>query len=453
VLPLVIAVVLLLLGLVLIAVRRSARPAIAADEDTSTSKVFAVFDRWPSLSLGVRAATRGRGAGALLAGAVLAVGAVSATAVFSASVVHFVSTPALYGWSFDAGVLVNAGYGPANLDAVRETLDRDEVEHWGLAALSGSLTVNGTSLPFVAPRPGFDQLMSPSTVVTGRMPFGNDEIAIGSRTADDLDVDIGDRVVVASPNGELEAVVTGFVVLPSIGPYQSDRTSLGNGVLLSQRTFESLLEQARDQTARSGAASADQFAGFVAIDLAPGVDVAAFMESIAEQLPGWDPYGLAPPVYTDPVRPATVVDVSAMRGVPMLLAGAFAVTMTASVVAGVAAGTRARRRELAIVRALGATPAQVRSSVRWHALTVVVVGLIVGMPIGVVVGRLAFNGLANDLGVAPRAFVPLLLLVVIVVAVLAVGLMSSFVPARRAASRRDAIEALRTQRVEARLAY
>jgi hypothetical protein len=348
---------------------------------------------------------------------------------------------------------VNYGYGPTNLDAVRETLDREEVERWSVAAMSGSMTVNGTSLPFVAPRDGFDELISPSTLVSGRMPRSDDELALGSRTADDLDVGVGDRVVVASPNGEREARVTGLVVLPAVGPYESDRASLGNGLLLSQSLFEALLDQARDQTGLSGAELADQFASFVAIDFANGVDARAFMAEIADQLPAWDPYGIPPPIFTEPVRPATVVDVGAMRGVPMLLAGAFAVTMAASVIAGVAAGTRARRRELAIVRALGGTPAQVRASVRWHAVAVVLVGLIVGMPAGVVVGRLAFNALARDLGVAPRPFIPLLLLVVIVLVVVAIGLISSFEPARRATSRSAAVDALRTQRVEARLVY
>jgi hypothetical protein len=260
-------------------------------------------------------------------------------------------------------------------------------------------------------------------------------------------------VVVASPNGEREASITGLVVLPAVGPFESDRASLGNGVLLSQGLFETLLEQARDQTGRSGAESADAFASFVAIDFADGVDAHAFMQGIADQLSGWDPYGIAPPVFTEPVRPATVVDVSAMRGVPVMLAAAFAVTMAASVVAGITAGTRARRRELAVVRALGGTPSQIRASVRWHALTVVTIGLVVGMPVGVVIGRIAFNGLARDLGVAPRPFVPLLLMVVVVAVVVAVGLLSSLVPARRAAARPVAVDALRTHRVEARLAY
>lgn len=450
-LPLIISVILLAVGLALSARRGAVRPAVGVDKTTAPRRGLDVLSRSPSFALGVRAATRSRGAGALLAGSVIAVAAVAATTVFSASVVHFVDTPALFGWSYDAGALVNAGYGPTNSEAVRASLDRPEVERWALAAMSGGLTVNGVSLPFIGPRAGFEDMIAPSTIVSGRSPHAADEIALGSRTARDLGVDVGDEVTVKTPNGERGARVSGFVVLPALGPFESDRMSLGTGVLLSAAFYEALLDQAENQTGKSGADLADQFAGFVAIDFADGVDPAAFMADIGDQLPGWGPYQEAPQVFTDPVRPATVVDVDAMRQLPVLLAGAFAVTMAASVVAGVASGTRARRRELAIVRALGGTPRQIRASVRWHAIALVAVGLVVGLPVGVVAGRLAFGAFAHDLGAAPRPFVPLLLVIVTVVVVLATGLAASVVPARHAVARRDAIEPLQSHRAEARL--
>ena len=49
---------------------------------------------------------------------------------------------------------------------------------------------------------------------------------------------------------------------------------------------------------------------------------------------GWDPFGVPPPSYAKPVRPATVVDVAASRRVPALLACVLALTMAVSVVTG-----------------------------------------------------------------------------------------------------------------------
>jgi hypothetical protein len=184
----------------------------------------------------------------------------------------------------------------------------------------------------------------------------------------------------------------------------------------------------------SGVELADRLGSFVAIDLAKGVDPAAFISDLGNGLKAWDPSGFPPQVFTKPVRPATVIDVSAMRRVPMLLAAALAVTMAASVVAGIASGTRARRHELALIRALGGTPRQIRASVRWHALSIVLVGLVVGLPVGVVAGRIAFGAFARDIGTVPRPAVPMLLMLLTAVVVIATGLAASVLPSRNVQS-------------------
>jgi hypothetical protein len=223
-------------------------------------------------------------------------------------------------------------------------------------------------------------------------------------------------------------------VLPTIGPLESDRTSLGTGAWLPAPFFESLVGQAEGQTGMSGVDLADRLGSFVAIDLAKGVDPSKFLGALGDDLKAWDPTGFPPQIFTKPVRPATVIDVSAMRRVPLLLAAALAITMAASVVAGIASGTRARRQELALVRALGGTPRQIRASVRWHALAIVLAGLVVGLPLGVVVGRIAFGAFARDIGTVPRPAVPLLLLVVTGVVVIVTGLAASVMPSRNVQS-------------------
>ena len=210
---------------------------------------------------------------------------------------------------------------------------------------------------------------------------GARELALGSITARDLGLHIGDEASVTTPRGKAKARVTGLVVLPSIGPFESDRTSLGTGVLVSAPLFETVV---------GDASVADGLSGFVGIDLAAGTDPAAFLADVRADLPGWDPFRVAPPSFAEPVRPATVVDVASSRRVPALLALVLVLTMAVGVVSGIASGTRARRRELAVLRAVGGVPRQVRASVRWHALVVVVIGLAVGLPIGIAAGRAAF---------------------------------------------------------------
>jgi ABC-type antimicrobial peptide transport system permease subunit len=96
--------------------------------------------------------------------------------------------------------------------------------------------------------------------------------------------------------------------------------------------------------------------------------------------------------------------------------------------------TRARRRELAVLRALGMTGAQVRAAVRWQALLIVAVAALIGIPLGVAIGRVAWSLLADRLGapidlVAPTAMLALTTAIAIVGAVIV-----SIIPARREAA-------------------
>jgi hypothetical protein len=394
----------------------------------------------PSLALGLRAATSGAGGRAVLAGAAVAVTAVTATVVFSASLVRFVDTPERYGWPFDAAAVVNGGYGQGDTEAIRTTLDRPEVEQFGLASLSVGIEIDGTTVPAIAARPGFEDV-SPVRVVRGELPDAPDELALGERTARELDVGIGDRVTVASTYGSVDVVVVGTAVLPAIGPLESDRTSLGTGAYLAAPLLEAMVEEDAEASALSVDEFADVITGFVAMDLADGVDADDFFAELGEEIDAWDSVTTTPITLSQPVRPATVVDVAAARGVPFLLAGALAMAMVVSVAAGVAGGTRSRRHELAVVRALGASSRQVRASVRVHALTVVVVALVIGLPLGIAGGRLAFGAFARDLGAEPEAAVPLLLLAAVAAGLVIVGLMAAVGP-QRAATRRSPLAAL-----------
>ncbi len=85
---------------------------------------------------------------------------------------------------------------------------------------------------------------------------------------------------------------------------------------------------------------------------------------------------------------------------------------------------------------------QLRASVRWQALTVVGVGLLLGVPLGLATGRLAHGAFADGLGVAPDPTVPLPWVAVVIVATIAVGLLAAAGPSHGAA-RVAAAETLR----------
>lgn len=382
------------------------------------------------LALGVRAAFRSGGAAALLGAAVLAVMTVLGSVVFSTNLSAVVSDPARFAWPYDAAAITGGGYGDANAHAVATTLDRPEVESWGIAAV-GAATVDGTALPFVAGRAGFDELRVP--VVDGELPAGPDQLALGATSAEQLGLAVGSSVTVSTANGEHTGTVSGLVVLPPVGPYMTDRAGLGVGMLLPAAFLEQFYAAAAEETGIAAGELADQTGSFVVINLVDGVDPDRFMSAIGDDLASWDTFGYQPFVHTGPVRPAQIADVAAMQSAPALLAALVASAMTIGLVLAVGLAVRSRRRELAVLRALGATGHQLRATLRWQGLTIVCIGLVLGVPLGVALGRITWRAFAGDLGIPETTAISIPWITVIAVAALIAGYVAGAVPGRIAA--------------------
>jgi putative ABC transport system permease protein len=90
-----------------------------------------------------------------------------------------------------------------------------------------------------------------------------------------------------------------------------------------------------------------------------------------------------------------------------------------------------RTRELGLLRAVGMTRAQLRSSIRWEAVLISVLGTVVGLGLGLLASYAlveALGGFGLDTFAVP---VPTLVIQVIIAALL--GVVASLLPARRAA--------------------
>jgi len=100
----------------------------------------------------------------------------------------------------------------------------------------------------------------------------------------------------------------------------------------------------------------------------------------------------------------------------------------------VLASVRRRRRELALLKALGMTRGQVRAVITWQTTLTLLIALAAGVPLGIAVGRWAWRGFAASLGVVPVAVVPVLLLAAGGAALIAAGNLLALRPATIAAS-------------------
>ena len=128
-----------------------------------------------------------------------------------------------------------------------------------------------------------------------------------------------------------------------------------------------------------------------------------------------------------------------IRGLPVALAVFVAVVALVAVGLGLVASVRRRRRELAVLKTLGFTRRQVRATVAWQASTVAAVGLLIGIPLGLLTGAFVWRRVTDELGVSPGLTWPVVGVVALVIAaVLSVNLVAA-IPARRAARTRPAV--------------
>ncbi len=380
--------------------------------------------RQPEIADGVGAAfASGRAALVPLAAAV-ALTAVVATVVFASNLGRVVDAPARYGWPWQLGVLTGAGYGDTDVHAVRSTLAPvAAVTSWNPIGVN-SATADGRPLPLLTS----DRAL-PLPVVSGRLPRHPGELALGRHSADALDVGVGGRVRlhISNDTPTRRVRVVGIVALPTVGQYSSDRTGLGVGGF----TVVSKAAQRRNTT-------------FTGVRLREPSDRDAVLASIRRRIPSWDAVGEPPTVFRRAVEPPEILNVDAMRAAPAILAGLLALAMLGALGLALTASVKARRRDYAVLRAIGFRRDQVGRSVRWQGLATMVVGVLVGVPAGVVVGRLLWTRFADELGIAPDAALPVALLALVAVAAVVAALLATWLPARRA-GRRSPAEDLATQ--------
>ena len=142
--------------------------------------------------------------------------------------------------------------------------------------------------------------------------------------------------------------------------------------------------------------------------------------------------------------PPELTNLKTVKTLPLVLV-VFLATLAGSTVAHVlAAAVRRRRHELAVYRALGFTRRMIRTVVQSQGTTIGLVGVLLGIPLGLAMGRLGWRWVADQVPlqfVAPFA-VGLTLLVI--PAAIALAVLLAVLPARRAARLRPA-EVLRTE--------
>jgi len=110
---------------------------------------------------------------------------------------------------------------------------------------------------------------------------------------------------------------------------------------------------------------------------------------------------------------------------------ALALTLVSSV--------RQRRRDLALLKTIGFVRGQSAAAVAWQSSVAALVGIVVGIPLGVVAGRWLWDLFARQIYAVPYPTVSVLSLVLVAVGTLVLANVVAAVPARTAARTPTAI--------------
>jgi hypothetical protein len=400
------------------------------------SKVVAVGAP-PSAVIGVRnALERGRGGASLpvgtaLFGSVLAVMALCATVVFADSLTHLTTTPVLYGSNYQLLFSTSNG-GPGNPTTWVSSLERDHSISGIMLAATGEVSIKGHDVIALAGKTVRGPMLL--STVDGRLPTGDHDMTLGVTTLHQVGAHVGSvlDVTLQLPTGGSRRApfrVVGTASFPS-----DAGGGLGTGSAFTMAGYlDAVCPPGRAQSGCRQAFAADQ--NFIV--LAKATSGPKGQRDIARYVARDDAIR--------PTIPTSLVNFGEAVNFPLILGFVLAVFGVATLLHLLVVSVVRRRREMGLLKALGFVNVQVGATVLWQATTVALVGIVVGIPLGIVVGRAVWNAFATNLGAVPVAAVPALAIAVLAIAVFVVANALAVLPALTSARKRSVGQLLRTE--------
>ena len=343
--------------------------------------------------------------GATLVAAIVAAGVTATAVTFAASLSRLLDTPALYGqtWDFETG---NIGP-PLPLAQVRGVTADPLFSDVGLGT-ARPIEIGGREVGARA----IDSVKGSiaPTVLEGRAPRRPGEMLLGAKTFDALHRDLGDVIVVHNGRRAVRLRVVGRGVLPA-----TKWNKLDEGAAFSFQDLKRI---------DPGAG-----ASLIEVRIASNVDRAAALRHLSLILKS----------PSEAVRPTDIGDFGGVEALPSLIIAVFVAAAAAALAHALVTSIRRRKRDLAILKTIGFTRRQVAAAVAWHATTVAAIGLLLGVPLGLAVGRFTWNVFADDLGVVPEVVTPVAVIAAVIPAGILLANLIAVLPGWNAARTRPAI--------------
>jgi hypothetical protein len=288
-------------------------------------------------------------------------------------------------------------------------------------ANQGNAAVDGTLVNLLL---AFDPLKGDvhPPLLQGRAPRAGNEIVLASKTMTILHKRLGQSVSVQGPNGRpIHLRIVGTMVAPSVGDLFTNAMDEG-GWVYGPAVREAVQQQLA--SAQGGDAEPPTVFNVFAVRFTPGTSAAAAVQTLRRQ------FG---PVVLRQIPAQDVVNLESVDRLPLVIS-ALVVVLGVATVGNLLIGTvRRRRRDIAVLKTIGFRRRQVAGAVAWQATSVSLLALVVGLPVGVAVGRWTWSLVASSVGSVSPPFVPVLSVALVAPAAVLVANVAAALPGWAAA--------------------
>lgn len=348
----------------------------------------------------------------VLAGTVLAVALVVATVTFASGLSTLVSHPSLYGWNWTYALNPTNDMPPASLALLSH--DRD------VAAWSGvdytDAEIDGQTFPILLT--GLHAKVAPP-ILSGHGLEANDQIVLGAATMSELHKRIGDSVVASYGSAEdapiyvppTKLMIVGTATLPAVGysSFVAEHTSMGTGAIVPLGIQPPAMANAMKSPDPNLNGPELVFVRLRStVSAKAGRADMQRVANAANKIFASDPHATGNGVdVLGVVKPAQIVNYRSIGSTPIILAAGLALGAIVALGLTLIASVRRRRRDLALLKTFGFTRRQLTAAISWQATVNAVVGIVLGVPLGIIAGRELWTLFAQNINAVPDATVPI----------------------------------------------
>jgi hypothetical protein len=372
----------------------------------------------------------------VLFGTALAVALVVTTLTFASGLSNLVSRPPLYGWNWDYLLQPNNNIPPKAVSMLNHD---PKIMAWSGADYT-DLEIDGQEVPILIENA---RAKVAPPILSGHGLDNQHQIVLGAGTLAMLHKHVGETVVVSLGTKKdapefikpTALMIVGTATLPAVGynSYVAEHTSMGTGAILPFGVFPAafvnsgadanfhgpelaFVRMRSDVSARAGRADLERIAK--AADKIFAADKNTFGNSVS---------------VLGVLQPVQIVNYRSVGSTPVILAVGLAVGAILALGLTLASSVRRRRRDLAMLKTLGFTRRQLAAVVAWQSTTTALVGVVVGIPLGIIIGRELWTLFARSINAVPDPTVPVLSVLFVGVGTLVFANLVAALPGRSAA--------------------